>query len=232
MALAGSLVLIAGLTVVASLELPGLWRQIIAQLSAIEFWNGLRTPSQFGGIVTVPILLALFVPLLVTVAALVSFIFPLVLLARLPSRPLLFPTMMSMGAVCQTALVATGWLATRLMRELSQVAATAMSKARDEEVRQLANQLTAAVGTLTATATMLLLPVVVLVDGQCFFVHRATQPRSSATSGRGTMELPNLEGHLKEEPFVAFSAEAGSRCRPRGRGRVGMAAGRWPVSVC
>ena len=140
-ALAGSLVVIAGLTVVASAGLLGLWRQIVAQLSAIDFWNGLTTPSQFGGIVTLPIVLALFVPGLVTVAALFSFVVPFVLLARLPSRPLMFPTMMSRGAVCQSALVASGWLATRLMRELSQVAATSMTKAPDADVRQLADQL-------------------------------------------------------------------------------------------
>ena len=74
--LAGSLVLIAGLTAGASIGLPGLWRQIVAQLSAIEFWKGLTTPSQFGGIVMLPILLSLFVPLLVTVAALFSFVVP------------------------------------------------------------------------------------------------------------------------------------------------------------
>ena len=71
--LTGSLVVISGLTVIVSGGLPGLWRQILAQLSAIDFWNGLTTPSQFGGIVILPILLALFVPLLVTVAAVFSF---------------------------------------------------------------------------------------------------------------------------------------------------------------
>ena len=191
-----------------------MWGQILAQLSAIEFWSGLRTPTLFSAIVTLPILLALFVPLLVTFAALFSFAFPLVLLARLRSRPLMFPRLMSMGAVCQSALVATGWLATRLMRELSQVAAMTMTQAPDEDVRQLADQLTAAVGTLTITATMLVVPAAALVGWAVFL-----RPSSNAAGqfGReaapGTVERPNLEANYKEEPFVAFSAEAGEPVR-------------------
>ena len=207
--LAGSLVLIAALTVGASVGLPGLWRQIVAQLSAIEFWEGLTTPSQFGGIIMLPILLSLCVPLLVTIAALFSLAFPLVLLARLRSRPLMFPRLMSMGAVCQSALVATGWLATRLMRELSQVAATTMAKAPDEDVRQLADQLTAAVGTLTTTATTLVVPAAALV-GWAVFLRPSSNPAGQfgREAAPGSVEQPNLETNYKEEPFVAFSAEA------------------------
>jgi MFS family permease len=220
--LAGSLVLTAALTVGASIGLLGLWRQIGAQLSAAEFWKELATPSQFGGIIMLPIVLSLLVPLLVTFAALFSFAFPLVLLTRLRSRPLMFPRLMSMGAVCQSVLVATGWLATRLMRELSQVAATTMTKAPDEEVRQLADQLTAAVGTLTTTATMLVVPAAVLVGWVVFL-----RPSSSAAGqfGReeapGAVEQPNLETQYKEEPFVTFSAEAAETPVPSARGWLG-----------
>ena len=204
-----SLVLISGLTVIVSGGLPGLWRQILAQLSAIDFWNGLTTPSQFGGIVILPILLALFVPLLVTVAAVFSFVFPLVLLARLRFRPLMFPTMMSMGAVCQSALVATGLMATMLLRELMQALNAAMLEAPDAEVVQVADQLTREMSALMTTATMLVLPAAALVGWAVFL-----RPSSNAAGqfGReeapGTVELPNLEANYKEEPFVAFSAEA------------------------
>lgn len=204
-----SLVLISGLTVIVSGGLPGLWRQILAQLSAIDFWNGLTTPSQFGGIVILPILLALFVPLLVTVAAVFSFVFPLVLLARLRFRPLMFPTMLSMGAVCQSALVATGWLATMLLRELTQAFNAAMLEAPNAEVVQVADQLTREMSALMTTATMLVLPAAALVGWAVFL-----RPSSHAAGqfGRaeapGTVEQPNLETNYKEEPFVAFSAEA------------------------
>jgi methionine-rich copper-binding protein CopC len=213
-ALAGSLVLIAGLTVAASPGLPGLWRQILAQLSAIEFWEGLTTPSQFGGIVILPILLALFVPALVTTAAVFSLVFPFVLFARLRPRPLMFPTLFSTGAVCQCALVAIGWLATRLLREISQVAASTMSKAPDEDVRRLAEQLLAAAGTLTTTATMLVLPLAALVGWAVFLRPSGyAAAQFGRESAPGTTELPNLEGNLKEEPFVDFSAEAAEPVR-------------------
>jgi methionine-rich copper-binding protein CopC len=212
--LVGSFVAIAALTVIASGGLPGLWRQILAQLSAIDFWKGLTTPSQFGGIVILPILLALFVPLLVTVTAVFSFVFPLVLLARLRFRPLMFPTIMSMGAVCQSALVATGLMATMLLRELMQAFNAAMLEAPDAEVVQLADQLTGEMSALMATSTMLVLPAAALVGWAVFL-----RPSSYAAaqfgleSAPGTMEPLNLEGHLKEEPFVDFSAEAGESVR-------------------
>ena len=79
---------------------------------------------------------------------------------------------------------------------------------------QLADQLTAAVGTLTTTATMLVVPAAALVGWAVFL-----RPSSNAAGqfGReaapGTVEQPNLEANYKEEPFVAFSAEAGEPVR-------------------
>src|SRR5262245_7055753 len=90
-----SLVLIAALTLVASAGLPALWREITLQLSAIGFWDELTRSSQFGGIVILPILVALFVPALVTAAAVFSLGFSIVLLTRFPFRPLMFPTLTS-----------------------------------------------------------------------------------------------------------------------------------------
>jgi len=162
-ALGLSLLLIVGLTLIASAGLPALWRDIDAQLTAIGFREGVTTSSQFGGIVLLPILMALCVPALVTATALFSGLFPILLLARLPFRPLMFPTITSMGAVVQTALAVSSWLASAAMRELSQVAVEAMSGAPDQEVVQLAGELTAAVAVLMSTATMLLWPTAALV---------------------------------------------------------------------
>jgi methionine-rich copper-binding protein CopC len=224
-ALAVSLVAMSGLALVASMGLPSLWREIGAQLTAVGFWNELSGPSQFGGIVFIPIVLALFIPALVTASALFSFVFPLVLVARLPSRPLLFPTLLSMGAVCQTALVATGWLATKLLHQISEVVATEMTKAPDTEVRQLATRLTMAVETLTITAAMLMLGVATIVAWAIFL---RPSGRAASTFGRDSendsVELLNLGGSHKEEPFVSFSAEAGespARSAPKWRGAIG-----------
>src|SRR5262245_28364971 len=167
-ALGGSLALIAALTVAASAGLPGLWREIGTRLTAIGFWEGLSTPSQFGGIVILPILIALMIPALVSAAAMFSFLFAIVLLARLPFRPRRFPTIASMGAIVQTALVVTGWLATAVLRELAQAAAVEMSNAPDLDVRQLADQLTSAVATLMMSATLLVVPTLMLVAWSVF----------------------------------------------------------------
>ena len=176
------------------------------------FWKELTTPSQFGGIIMLPILLSLFVPLLVTVAA----------LSRRSRSSCshdcghgrsCFQRLMSMGAVCQSAFVATGWLATRLMRELSQVAATTMTKAPDEEVRELADQLTAA-GYADDHGDDARRASGVLV-GRAVFLWPASYPASQfgGEAAPGTVEQPNLEANYKEEPFVAFSAEAGEPAR-------------------
>lgn len=211
-ALAASLVLIAGATLLASAALPSLWRQILTQLTAIEFWDGLKNPGPYGGIILLPILIALFVPALVTVAAIFSFVFPLILLARLRLRPSLFPTLLAMGAVCQLALVGSGWLATMLLNDLMQAASSVMLQAPDAEVAQVATQLTDIIATLTRTATMLMVPAVAVVSWAVFL------RRSGGAAGASiedTPERPNLVGAYQAQPFVAFSAEAGSgRHRP------------------
>jgi hypothetical protein len=188
-ALGGSLMLIAAMTLAASAGLPALWREIGTQLTAIGFWEGLAKPGQFGGIIIVPILVALMIPALVTAAAMFSFLFASVLLARLPFRPLLFPTIASMGAIVQTALVVTGWLATAVLRELAQAAVAEMSNARDLEVRQLAGQLTSAVTTLMMSATLLIVPTAVLVAWSVFL----------RPSGRAAMQFGGHAGSTSEE---------------------------------
>jgi hypothetical protein len=207
-ALATSFVLMAVVTLIASAPLPSLWRQILAQLTAIEFWDGLENPGQFGGIVILPILLALVVPALVTITASFSFVFPLILLTRLQQRPSMFPVLVAMGAVCDAALVGSGFLTTRLLTDLAQAANTAMLKAPDAEVVQLAKQLTDAVATLTRTSTVLIVPAVALAVWAVFLRPSGRAAAAFGEPIEDAPELPNLVGSYKEEPFVAFSAEA------------------------
>jgi methionine-rich copper-binding protein CopC len=197
--------------------LPALWREIGTQLTAIGFWEGLNRPSQFGGIVILPILIALMIPALVTAAAMFSFLFAIVLLARLPFRPIMFPTIASMGAIVQTALVVTGWLATAVLRELSQAAVVDMSNAPDLEVRQLADQLTSAVATLMMSTTLLVVPTVVLVAWSVFL---RPSGRAAGLFGRGSRgrlvrgedagasseQLPTFEAPRALEELPAFAA--------------------------
>jgi methionine-rich copper-binding protein CopC len=123
----------------------------------------------------------------------------------------MFPVLLAMGAACDAALVASGWFATRLFTDLSQTASTAMLKAPDAEVVALAKQLIGAMATLRRTATVLIVPAVALAAWAVFL-----RPLGRAAAAFGERfdeapELPNLAGSYKEEPFVAYSAEAGER---------------------
>lgn len=225
--LAASFVLMAGVTLIACEPLPSLWRQILGQLTAIDFWDGLQNPGQFGGIVVLPILLAIFVPALVTIAASFSFVFPLVLLARLRPRPALFPVVLAMGAVCDAALVGSAWCATRLFTDLAQAASTAMVKAPDADVVALAKQLTAAIDTLARTATVLIAPAVGL---GVWAVFLRPLGRAAAAFGEPIDDAPepaNLADSYKKEPFIGFTADAGQA--PAASSRTGNYA-RWALA--
>jgi methionine-rich copper-binding protein CopC len=158
-----SLLAFSGLAASAASGLSPLWSEIATQLDAIGFWDGLKRNDPFGGIVLLPILLALFVPALVTAAAFCQIVLPLALLPLLPTRSRLFPTLLAMGVVCQAALVLGGWLATDTFARLAEQAHTAMAAADDAEVMRVAEQLRRATAILSSTATALVLPLLGLL---------------------------------------------------------------------
>jgi hypothetical protein len=130
--LALSLVALPALAAHAASGLLPLWGEIGARLEAIGFWEGMAQPGP-GGIVILPILLALSVPGLLSAAALVSIGIPLALLPLLATRSPLFPTLLAMGAVCQTALVLAGALATDAFERLAEPLLAAMAASGDAE---------------------------------------------------------------------------------------------------
>jgi len=67
-------------------DLGALWREIGVLLDQIGFWKELQRSNQFSGIVLLPILFALFVPLLETAAAFFLIAVPLGLLVLLLTR--------------------------------------------------------------------------------------------------------------------------------------------------
>ena len=154
-----SLLALSALAINAASGLPPLWSEIAAQLEAVGFWDGLKRNDPFGGIVLLPILLALLVPALVTAAAFSQVTLPPALLALLPTRSRLFPTLLAMGAICQAALVLGGWLAADSFSRLAEHAITAMAAADDAEVLRVSEQLQRATGVLTSTASALVAPL-------------------------------------------------------------------------
>ncbi len=152
------LALSAGAAHVAAGLLP-LWSEIGVRLAAIGFWDGLTRSDAYGGIVLLPILLALFVPALVTAAAFCGGMTPLLLLPSLATRSRRFPMLLALATICQAAFVLSGWLAADAFGRLAEQAVALMNTAKDTEVLQLAGELRGVTGILTATATALIAPL-------------------------------------------------------------------------
>jgi hypothetical protein len=153
-----SLLVMPAVAAMAGSGLPSLWRRIAAQLSAVGFWDGGARPDPYGGIVLLPIMLALMVPTLLTAATAFSIGFPLALLPLLSGRRRLFPTLLAMGVVCQVALVLTGWIAADVFAGLATETLTAMGNSGDAEVQRLGEELAWATGIMRHTALALAAP--------------------------------------------------------------------------
>jgi methionine-rich copper-binding protein CopC len=129
---------------------------------------------------------------------------------------MMFPTIASMGAIVQTALVVTGWLATAVLRELAQAAVVDMSNAPDLEVRQLADQLTSAVATLMMSATLLVVPTAVLVAWSVFLRPSGRAAELFGRDAGATSEpLSTFEAPRAPEELPAFAAPRTAERLPR-----------------
>ena len=163
-----SLIILPAVAAIASSQLPPLWSRIATQLAATGFWDSATLPGQDSGLVMLPVLLGLFVPALVTAAAVYSVAFPLALIPLLTARSPLFLTLLAMGAVCQAALVLTGWIATDIFARLAAQALAAMTASGDAEVLRVADELRQATGILTGTATALVAPLLCMLAWLAF----------------------------------------------------------------
>ncbi len=195
-ALGVSLVGVSLLAALAASNLPSLWVMIGTQLTAIDFWSGAATPDPYGGIVVLPIVLALFVPVLVSMAAVFAAAYPLALLLLMPARRPLFPALLSMGAICQAGLVLAGWLSADMLGRLAEQALIAMAGSGDAGVLRLSVDLRVATEIVSSTVTALAAPTLVILAWAAFlwptgraatrFAARGplTPDQSPATAGR------------------------------------------------
>ena len=158
------------LAAVAASGILPLWSRIAAQLAATGFWDDVTRPGPFAGLLILPTFFALFVPALVTTAALFSFAFPLTLFPLLVTRSRLFPTLLAMGAICQAALVVTGWIAADAVARLAAQAHATMSASGDAEVLRVADEVDRATGILTRTAVALIAPVCCMLGWLAFLL--------------------------------------------------------------
>jgi hypothetical protein len=167
-ALGVSLVGVALLAALAASNLPSLWLMIGTRLDAIDFWSGVTRPDPYGGIVLLPIMLALFVPVLVSGAALLSIGYPLALLLLMPARRPPFPALLVMGSLCQAGLVLAGWLAADMLGRLAEQAQIAMDASGEAEVLRVSADLRGATEILSSTATALAVPMLIVLAWALF----------------------------------------------------------------
>jgi hypothetical protein len=168
LALGVSLVGVALLAALAASNLPSLWVMIGTRLDAIDFWSGVTRPDPYGGIVLLPIMLALFVPVLVSGAALLSIGYPLALLLLMPARRPAFPALLVMGSLCQAGLVLAGWLAADMLGRLAEQAQIAMDASGEAEVLRVSADLRGATEILSSTATALAVPMLIVLAWALF----------------------------------------------------------------
>ena len=153
-----SLVMLPVVAAIAASALLPLWRTIAAQLAAVGFWDAVARNDPYGGIVLLPILVALFVPVLVSAASLISVAFPLTMLPLFAARSRMVPTLLARGTICQVAAVLTSLIAVDAFARLAAQAMVAMTASGDAEVLRVSQQLDAATAILTRTAIALVLP--------------------------------------------------------------------------
>jgi methionine-rich copper-binding protein CopC len=214
--LAATLLGLAMLAGIAGSGLPSLWRVIASALDAAGFWDEWARGGANSGMVMLPLMVMLVVPVLVTAATLFAIAFPVTLLPLLALRSGLFPTLLAMGAVCQVALVGTGWLSATALSQLAERVLAAMAADADAEMLVVANELKSAVATLVRTATALLAPTAGLLTWLAYL--RPTGPAAAWFAEAGST--------VRTEPVVArppppwTTAETSARAR---RARIGLA---------
>ena len=203
-----SLLILSVYAAIASSRLPPVWNQISTYLTATGFWDEWARGGSNSALLLLPILLALYVPVQVTAAALFSIAFPLSLLPLLTARSRLFPSLLVRGAVCQTALVLTSWLATDILGRVGGQALAAMDASGDPEVLRVAGDLDRATGVLTQTAIALVAPLLVTLAWLVFL--RPSGAAASYFTQGGACPAP-VEASRKSEsvPTAPLSADAG-----------------------
>ena len=184
-ALGVSLVGVALLAALAASNLPSLWLMIGTQLEAIGFWSGVSRSDPYGGIVLLPIILALFVPALVSVAAVFAIAYPLALLSLMPARRPLFPALLLIGALCQAGLVLSSWLSANMLARLAEQALIALEASGDAEVLRVSADLRVARDVIQSTATALVIPTLIVLAWAAFL--RPTGSAATHFAKRGPL---------------------------------------------
>lgn len=168
--------------------------------------------------------------LLLTAAAAFSVGFPLALLVLVATRSRLVPTLLTLGAICQVALVLSGWIAADVLARLASQALTVMTGSGDAEVLSLASELDWATGTLTRTALALVAPTIGLLAWTAFLRPSGDAAAYFADGDGVVITHSNSEqGHSLGAPQPSVRVATMAEQRPVALGDVTVA--RAPRSV-
>jgi len=99
---------LAGVAGVASAELLRLWQEILVILDRLDFLKEAERAGVFSGLVVVPALAALSLPILEATAALFLTVVPVLLFALFTTRSVFFRRAFLVAVICQVALAVTG----------------------------------------------------------------------------------------------------------------------------
>ena len=208
-----------------------LWREILGLLDQIGFWESLEQSGPNSGLLVLPVLAALFVPALESVAAFFLIAPPLGLLVLLMARSRLFPQLFAMTIASQAGLVLAGLIAADAFSRLAAEAIAAMAAAPDAEVHRVAEDLQRAQGVLVSVAAACVAPLLGYLVGaialwlargaDAFFTEGAPDSRpapehpQAAAPSRTTEQRARSALVALGALLLAFSAAEALRSRAR-----------------
>lgn len=158
-ALAATLVLMPLAALPPAGELALLWNHISALLEQVGFREELARGGSGSGLVMLPILLALLVPILETVTAFFLVVAPLLLLVSLARRSAYFPKLFVMLVATQTGLALGSFAAGATLSALVTQVMASMQASGDAEVLRAAEFAALLLGLLDRAARGFVLPV-------------------------------------------------------------------------
>ncbi len=159
LALAASLVLLPVLAWLRSGDLALLWNQVSGLLGEAGFFEELERGGQGSGLIMLPILVALLVPILETVVVFFLVVVPPILLVPLAARSPRFPSLFSMLAATQTGLAVCSFAVAATLASLVGEVMTSMNASGDAEVIRAAEIAAQLLGLVDSTARGFVLPV-------------------------------------------------------------------------
>jgi hypothetical protein len=163
---------LAALSYLRSEPLVALWGEIAEHLRRAGFWAEIERGGTGSGLVMLPIMVALLIPILETATAIFLVVLPPLTIVLVILRSTMLARLFAMLVACQLGLVAAGLLASGAFSSVSSEALAAMRESGDAGTLEVGNALTRADSVLAGTAWAFVLPAVGYLVWGAFLVRR------------------------------------------------------------